>query len=44
MNVPNKLIKENMQNYFGYKIKMTKLQKTLLILGAIPVEPRRKET
>ena len=28
----------NKRNYFGYKIQMTKLQKILVMLGAIPVE------
>jgi len=30
--------RENRQNYFGYKIQTTKLQKILVMLGAIPVE------
>ena len=34
----NLLIRENRQNYFGYKIQTTKLQKILVMLGALPVE------
>ena len=33
-NVQNWLIRENRQNYFGYKIQTTKLQKILVMLGA----------
>ena len=32
------VIKKNRQDYFGNKIQTTKLQKTLVMLGAIPVE------
>ena len=43
-NVQNYLIRENRQNYYGYKIQTTKLQKILVILGAIPVErPGKKK-
>ena len=37
-NVPNQLIRENRPNYFEYKIQTTKLQKILVMFGAIPVE------